>query len=390
MNYEQYIYQLLRLAVGTMKADDFHGVPTEEEWKGVFRESVRHCIHGVTFEGLKCLKELEDKGMSDALSLMSRETWLNWASKVGKLEKENANLNAQCLQLCNKLLASGKWCQVLKGQGLAQLYKNPLSRQCGDIDIWVVDRRSIRNGKYSLAKNRRLLVEMVRRLSKKKEEVTYHHMDFHVFDDTIVELHFTPTWMFCPWHNARLQQYFNNYIYNNINQRDDGNNNASENRISIPTPDIELNTVFCLVHIYRHVFQEGIGLRQIIDYYHVISLLPDDRKTDIQMTLKYLGLDKFASALMWVMHEVFRNNDVLICEPIEREGRWLMNEILLAGNFGHEDERMKDADVVSRSGRLKFNFMHSLKMFMHYPLEAAFDMPWRICHYFWRRKLAHW
>lgn len=386
LNYEHYIYQLLRIAVGSMKAEDFRDILSAEDWKVIFRECVRHCVHGVAFEGLKRLKVLDAREGGCALCNMERGTWLNWASKVGKLEKENANINAQCMQLCNKLLTSGKWCQVLKGQGLALLYDNPLSRQCGDIDIWVVDKNSFVDGKFSLSKNRRLLVSMSRRLTGRREDVTYHHTDFHVFNDTMVELHFTPTWMFCPWHNKRLQRYFNNYIYSHINQYDERSNNASDCNIFIPTPDIEFNTIFCLVHIFRHVFQEGIGLRQITDYYEVISRLEDSRKADIQKTLKDLGLYKFTAALMWVMCEVFGNKDIVVCEPDEKEGRWLMKEIMLAGNFGHEDERMKDVDVVSRSGRLKFNFIHSMKMFTHYPLEAAFDMPWRVCHYFWRKQ----
>lgn len=35
-------------------------------------------------------------------------------------------------------------------------------------------------------------------------------------------------------------------------------------------PMTSFNVIYILSHLYRHVFTEGIGLRQLIDYYFVL------------------------------------------------------------------------------------------------------------------------
>ena len=38
----------------------------------------------------------------------------------------------------------------------------------------------------------------------------------------------------------------------------------------ITVPTMSFNVIYILSHLYRHVFTEGIGLRQLIDYYFVL------------------------------------------------------------------------------------------------------------------------
>ena len=45
---------------------------------------------------------------------------------------------------------------------------------------------------------------------------------------------------------------------------------------------------------------------------------------------------KFTSAVMWVLMEAFGfNKEFLPCKPNQKEGRFLLSEILKAGNLGH-------------------------------------------------------
>ena len=58
------------------------------------------------------------------------------------------------------------------------------------------------------------------------------------------------------------------------------------------------------------MFTEGIGLRQLLDYYFVLvkwhtDLTNPTEKAVLQQELKYLGLWKFAGAVMYVLHKVF-------------------------------------------------------------------------------------
>ena len=77
-------------------------------------------------------------------------------------------------------------------------------------------------------------------------------------------------------------------------------------------------------------------------------------KEEMMAVLRSFGMGKFASAVMFVLFEVFamptrhsindarlRINDCpwLLCEPNEKEGRKLLEEIMKGGNFGQYDTR---------------------------------------------------
>ena len=129
----------------------------------------------------------------------------------------------------------------------------------------------------------------------------YHHVDFPVMK-TAIEVHFTPSYMFFPIHNSRMQKWFGKVMdlqCSNVVTLPDG-----YGEITVPT--MNFNVIYILSHLYRHVFTEGIGLRQLIDYYFVLVKSEERRVknlTALQRELKYLGLWKFAGAVMYVLHE---------------------------------------------------------------------------------------
>ena len=141
---------------------------------------------------------------------------------------------------------------------MAQLYAKGEYRVPGDIDIWLEgDRKTIMNwvSDYSL-----------------KNAPVYHNVPICPIGGTEIEVHFTPSWMNCYFTNRTLQNFFRQYskkIFCNEEHlviSEDGNSCYKQ----LPVPPLEFNRVFILVHIYRHLFGEGIGLRQLMDYYHVL------------------------------------------------------------------------------------------------------------------------
>ena len=165
----------------------------------------------------------------------------------------------------------------------------------------------------------------------------YHHVELTAEDDVEVEVHFTPSYMLAPWSNRRMQRWLAEQADVQFENKASLENGGQE----VAVPAAEFNLVLLQSHIYRHLFSEGIGLRQVIDYYYLLKSDGRSKMEDVTSILKHLGLWKFAGALMWVLHEQLGLEEkYLIADPNEKEGRFLLNEILQSGNIGHYDTRL--------------------------------------------------
>lgn len=206
-------------------------------------------------------------------------------------------------------------------------------------------------------------------------------MSVPVFQNTEVEFHYRPFTMRNPFKNARLQAFFNSK-----------NIECFTNKIALPndvgeivSPTIKFNLVHQLVHTYHHFITEGVGLRQLMDYYFVIQASNAEDIRECQKMVASLGLNRFASALMWVLVHVYGLKvEQVLWAPCEKDGRLLLDEILLSGNFGHKDERAKN---IQTSRWKAFCFVNGKTFrFWRFDHWAWFRSPvWRIYHFLWRK-----
>ena len=105
----------------------------------------------------------------------------------------------------------------------------------------------------------------------------------------------------------------------------------------------------------------------------------------VQKELKELGVWKFAGGIMYIMQEVFgMPASRLIVPPNEKYGKFVLNEVLEAGNFGRHDAR-------NRFGRSKLGHnlqrvYRDIRLVRYFPGEALCEPLFRIWHFFWRMK----
>ena len=284
---------------------------------------------------------------------------------TAKIQQKNQTVDEQCAELQAKLSADGLRSCILKGQGVASLYSEHLLglRQSGDIDIW------IEGGVEAVVKLAEILGQ--------KADVTEQHVHLDLFEDTEVEAHFTPSVLKSPWANRRLQKWFEEQATTQFEHR---------NEAGLCVPNDEFNLVFLLIHVYRHLFGEGVGMRQVMDYYFALMHSGAEDKRKAMVMIERIGLGKFAAGMMWMLERVFglQRADML-CEPNERHGTFLLNEVLLSGNMGHYDERTKNADRSSRWKRFWLMNRHNFRLFSYYPAETLWA-PWsRVRYWVWRK-----
>ena len=149
-------------------------------------------------------------------------------------------------------------------------------------------------------------------------------------------------------------------------------------------PTIEFNVVFQLLHLYKHLFHEGIGLRQFLDYSMVLRAFSQQgNKQQVLETFESFGLLHFASAVNFVLQEMFAlPTAYLLVEPNEKEGKFLLSEIMKAGNFGHYDKRLSHSASPLLHAWEKI--VRNLHLITHYPEEVLCEPLFRLYHFLWR------
>ena len=453
------IFAFLKYCLGSK--ENMSRVITGMDWQELYSFASKQALLGLCFEGIERLgKEYPEELKQNPIG---RELLMTWMGKAQQIRRQNMKVNAVASKLFSMLREDGLRCCILKGQGNALMYPNPYSRTPGDIDVWV-------------NASRERIMEYAQKKFELGDDIRLQHLETSL-DGVPVELHFFPCSMNNPIYHARLQKWFKRNAdlqCSHIVGLPDG---AGD--IAIPT--MAFNVVYQLTHLYHHFFDEGIGMRQIIDYYYVVcdfykvyqnsskitpslftikegstsypdpltlrgeggnrptrcseplrskdggpsKVSPDcagwDRRgvsgdtgsvscssgssitsvssaftTDssastaldvVQRELKYLGLWKFAGAVMFVLHEVLGLAEDKMIVPIdEKRGRLLLAEILDGGNFGRHFT--KYARFTHQSMRKKYflKIWRNMHFVRYYPAEALCEPLFRTWHFFWRMK----
>lgn len=353
-------FEFLQIAVGNR--DKFLCCPSDEEWKQLFYFAQKQSLLGFLFCGIERLPNEQRP---------KRELLLRWYAMAEIIKKSNAKLNVRCAELYNILKEGGLKGCVLKGQGVALLYPKPEYRQSGDIDMWV----GTSEGKLSSVSS---VVSYAKQHGVQISHVDIKHADMRFFNDAQVEIHFKPSYSYNFVYDHRLTSWFG------LKAKEQFEN--FDSTVGFAYPTISFNLVYSLLHIYRHLFSEGIGLRQMLDYYYILTNSKKDDRVCAYETICRFGMKDFAGAAMFVLQEVFGlSNDYLLCEPSKKSGNFILNEILTAGNFGQYDNRTKKINKEKRFARGLVQLARNLRFVKYYPQEVLASPIWKCWHYGWRR-----
>ena len=426
---QKIFFDFLRFCIGSAK--EIPGSLKEVDWKELYAIAKKQALLGVLFYGIQLLpKELAPE----------QKLLMQWMVMAEQIRKQNIRLFLDSVKVCKNFENKGFANCILKGQGNALLYPDPYMRTPGDIDIY-------------LAGGRKRVMQYINKVCP-NQVMRYHHVDFPVMK-TAIEVHFTPSYMFCPIHNRRMQKWFKEVMGEQCNHRVSLPDGYGE----IHVPQVSFNVIYILSHLYRHIFTEGIGLRQLLDYYFVIcdfhkvyqnssnhpvplskegstshpsplsseerdvtalrcseplrskdggpskvspncagwdrqdvsgdtatTASPSSALDRVQKELKHLGLWKFAQAVMFVMKEVFGlSEDRMIAPMDEREGRFLLDEIMRGGNFGQYDTRLGSKENEGKLHRYLRMSLRNLRFVKHYPTEALSEPLFRTWFAVWKK-----
>ena len=456
------IFLFLNYCLG--KKVDMSLAVTKIDWRQLYTFASRQALLGFCFDGIERLtKEFSEELKQNPIG---RDLLMTWMGAAQQIRRQNMKVNAVAGKLYSKFREDGLRCCILKGQGNALMYPNPYSRTPGDIDVWI-------------DASRERIMEYAQKKFELGDDIRLQHLETSL-DGVPVELHFFPCSMNNILYHVRLQKWF----------RRNADLQCS-NVVSLPDcigeiaiPTTAFNVVYQLTHLYHHFFDEGIGMRQIIDYYHVVcdfykvyqnsskitpslftikegstshpdpltlrgeggnrptrcseplrskvggpsKVSPDcagwDRRgvsgdtssvscssvsgssitsvrsastTDpsastslvvVQRELKYLGLWKFARAVMYVLHEALGiSREKMIAPMDEKRGKLLLAEILNGGNFGKHFTKYGHFTQQGMAKKYFLKIWRNMHFVRYYPAEALSEPIFRTWHFFWRMKI---
>lgn len=358
------LFDFLKYCLGAKS--DVNKVITGIDWHMLYSFAFKQALLGLCFDGIERLgKEYSEELKQNPIG---RELLMTWMGKAQQIRRQNMKVNTAASKLFSMLREDGLRCCILKGQGNALMYPNPYSRTPGDIDVWV-------------NASREEITEYAKCHFKLEDDIRFHHLET-TMDGVPVELHFFPGIMNNPIYNARLQKWFKRNADLQCSNVVSLPNGIGE--IAIPTT--AFNVVYQLTHLYHHFFDEGIGMRQIIDYYYVVN---NDEllviRDTLQRELKHLGLWKFARAVMYVLHEALGLSEEKMIAPIdEKRGKLLLAEILNGGNFGKHFTKYGGFTHQSMGKKYFLKIWRNMHFVRYYPTEALSEPIFRTWHFFWR------
>ena len=242
------IFLFLRYSLGDKV--DLSMVVANMDWRQLYSFATKQTIIGICFYGIKRLSEEYPEELKK--NPIERDLLMTWMGVSQQIRRQNMKVNGVAAKLYSMLREDGLRCCILKGQGNVLMYPNAYSRNPGDIDVWV-------------NASREQITDYAKTHFEIGDDIRFHHLETS-FDGVPVELHFFPGIMNNPIYNARLQKWFKRYAdlqCSNVVSLPDG-----IGEIAIPTT--AFNVIYQLTHLYHHFFDEGIGMRQIIDYYYVV------------------------------------------------------------------------------------------------------------------------
>lgn len=362
--HQEQFFQLLRLSMGVTEQKDF--VATDEDWQWLHEEADRQSLIGVIYGAMIQLPANQQPPV---------DLLIKWIYQADVINGKNELLNQESARLTKLFGDAGRRTAILKGQANARLYPDKLSRQVGDIDIWV---EGGKKGVVALLMDLGLVTELGSTSVDGKPTASYHHVHLPpTKDHIVVEVHFRPSsGNFNPFTNRRLQRWLEQEIASSCQPVDEGFN----------VPSVRFALMMQLSHVQRHFLVVGIGMRHVCDYYWLLKNSTDEDRREVASHLSSFGLRYTASALMWVLHEVLHlDEDLMLCPPDSYRGEWMLREIMAGGNFGYHAEREKHGTLRRvMEGRLRhlklmrFDFWEEFWVEVNFCKAVITTLPTRI------------
>lgn len=214
----------------------FQGL-TRADWQSIFLTAQAQTVMALAFLAFEFLP---DELLPDD-ALLTR-----WMVQAEQAEQHSRHMNEALASLCEFFTTRGLQPVVLKGQSIARLYRHPLARECGDIDLHFPI-----HGQAAQAL-------CVLRDAGVHPQAKPDGSHLYSWQDVPVEHHPRLTDLASPFARRRLSGMLSRFPSQSV-----ALGMGTHAQIMVPEPTVSL--FIQSTHILKHAMGWGIGLRQMAD-----------------------------------------------------------------------------------------------------------------------------
>lgn len=290
------------------------GMFKECDWVAMFQMSDTQAVSGIVFDGLQKLYEMKEVALPD------QEFLYEWIGMANMQEAIYAEHVGTLIKTHRRLQEEGIDHVFMKGLTCGVRYPNPYHRTCGDIDF-VVNPKDFQR-----------TLKTLETIGKVDYDLVHEHHGMAYVGDVVLEPHYKVHNYQNKSHNRAMQEMFEEVFPEQLMQVEIGGE-------VIPVFPETFEGVFLVSHMVNHVYEEGLGLRQVIDYALFLDQCHD--KIDWSkygQSLKRMGMER-AHRIFTRICERYLGLSAEIChhDYTEKEmafAQKMMQDIMSVGNFG--------------------------------------------------------
>lgn len=281
------------------------------EWGALYEESIRQAVAGIAFEGVKKLPETQRP---------PQRLLFEWIALSEQIKRQNHVLDKEVEALAALLDKHQIKYAVVKGQIVASYYDKPEYRQSGDIDFYVPQED---------AEKAKKVIEDAWHVEMDKGD-SEKHFDFK-HNGVTYEMHFR----LFEWNQEKKEKYWHDILHDAMNYR------AKIGDTQVATLEPTVHALYVFLHLYHHLIEVGVGLRQFCDL--AMMLKADIDRERLKKYLEILGIKRAFRACEYIVGDRLGLSEDYLPYKIRSIDRWfgrkILSIVMYRGNMGHYNKR---------------------------------------------------